>query len=94
MPIIKKHQTVMDFAAQHGGSLDTIFIIALKNGISISALPTPGTELAVPETELADSKVVATYKANGLTIATDLNLLSKPKGGINYMQIGNDFKVS
>lgn len=94
MPNIKKHQTLMDFAAQHGGTLDTIFAIAVGNGISISALPAPGTLLLVPETDSANKKVVAAYIANGLTIATDLNLLSKPKGGINYMQIGNDFKVS
>lgn len=91
MPIIKRHQTFADFVTQHAGSMNDMFNVALLNGISISDQPLPGTAMQVVASDL---KVTAFYIKSGLDITGGLPVGPNINGGIGYMQIGNDFKVS
>jgi hypothetical protein len=90
MPIIKKHQTTLDFVTQYSGALDGLFTMALLNGISITSEPAPGTNLQV---EVVDLKTVKYYATSGLDVQSN-GITNVRPGGIGYMQIGNDFKVS
>ena len=91
MPIIKKHQTFADFVTQQAGSMNEMFNVALSNGISISDQPDPGTALEVVASDL---KVTAFFIKSELNIAGAVPVGVTILGGIGYMQIGNDFKVS
>lgn len=91
MRIIKKHQTLADFVAQHAGSMNAMFEVALLNNISISTQPRPGTDLFV---NVNDIGVATYYIKSGLDIAGPYSIPKIAPGGIGYMQIQNDFKVS
>lgn len=90
--IIKRHQTFFDFVTQHAGSMEVVFVSASLNGIGITDDVEPGSELAISASNLF---VVNSYIRGGLEVSTnfDLDNVVWP-GGIGYMQIGNDFKVS
>lgn len=87
------NQTPVDLALQATGSIETWFDVAQLNGLSITDNLTPGVSYIVPETIIDKQAVVAfsgTHKpASGLS-----NMTFKKPGGIGFMQIGNDFKVS
>lgn len=91
MPIIKKHQTHLDFIAQHCGDMQGAWALIAANGISITGDPSPGMRLTVPE--IAAPKVV-TYFANEKIDLATLDNAEGNAGGIGFMQIGNDFIVS
>ena len=46
---VKDGQTMADIAIQEFGSWEAMVAIAQKNGISITEIPEPGTELTLPE---------------------------------------------
>lgn len=87
MPVLRKHQTLFDFTAQHCGGMDAVFIMAQQNGIGITDTVAAGTSLEVMVT---DKKVVADFLRNGLVIATAYNLPVIPTGGIGFMRIKPD----
>lgn len=90
--VLKKYQTTLDFSTQYFGTAEALFLMANLNGIAITDEPAPGTQLV---TETVDLKVVTAYRLNGLDITTAINYdPSIIYGGIGYMQIQNDFKVS
>lgn len=88
--VLKQRQTVVDFACQYSGTMESLFELALLNGVSLTQDVAPGTALkAVP----VDLKTVDYYAASVLDIVTDKTVNTMP-GGIGYMQIGSSFKVS
>lgn len=90
--IIKRHQTFFDFVLQHAGSMAAVFECASSNGIGITDDVEPGTELAISAIDLF---VVNSYKRGGFEVSTNFEKDNgSVPGGIDYMQIGNDFKVS
>lgn len=91
MPVIKKHQTTLDFAAQHAGAAEAAFDIALINGIGITDEPTPGTDLL--PVGIFDDRVAAFYQETGLVIATKTKA-NDVLAGIGYWIINVNFKVS
>jgi hypothetical protein len=90
MPIIKKHQSILDFATQYAGTAEALFDLAMMNGIGITDETAPGIELL---SYVSESTVVNAFIKSGLDIAGLIAIAAEP-GGIGYMQIENDFKVS
>jgi len=88
--IIKKHQTLADFATQHGGSIESLYDIAMVNGISMTAEVEAGTELTVV---VKVQGVVNSLARSGSEVTTVIGS-EELKGGIGYMQIDNDFIVT
>lgn len=60
MPIIKKHQTLIDFTIQHTGSAEALFTVALANGKNITDDIAPGTLLIATDT--VDTTVIKFFK--------------------------------
>lgn len=88
-------QNLFDIALQETGSIDTVFAIAVANGINITDEIPPGTELVIPEVE-GNADVYRYYRANNLRPAsgsiqaTEIEILE----GIDYWYIEMDFIVS
>lgn len=89
--VVKKHQEITDFTTQHAGSLSSLFEVALLNGMSITDNVNAGSVLKV---NASDLKVIKYYKTRLLDIVNTPKANTIQPGGIGYMQIGNDFKVS
>ena len=87
---IQQHQTLLDFAVQHAGDLQGLFQIAGDNGIGVTDAPAPGAVLQV-EVEKIE---VAGFFADAVDQPTTRPEAQRLPGGIGYMQIGNNFKVS
>ncbi len=92
MPIIKKHQNIVDFTTQQAGSVEALFAVAVLNGISITGNVEPGTLLKIAAP--LDKKVVADLIKYEVDIVSDQVVEAAIQGGIGFMQIGNDFIVS
>lgn len=89
--IVKQGQTLWDVAIQHCGSADAAFSIARLNNISLTSMPTPGTDLIVPGVQ--NKLVVNYYTNNAIVPATGSNSINTTGEGIGYWIIGNDFIV-
>ena len=97
MVTVLHNQSLLDFAIQHTGSVDNAFAIAKENGLAVSDVLTPGTELIIPESIENDSAVLNYYVAKKVQPATALTAVVNEdirQRGIGYMQIGRSFKVS
>lgn len=91
MPVIKERQTITDLAVQYAGDASAAPDIALANGLSITSDVMPGTEIIIPN--VVNQEVVLFFKINKQAPAMKTDKANKP-GGIGYMQMGTDFKVS
>lgn len=89
--IVQDRQTLLDIALQYCGDFASAIEIARLNGLALSDDPTPGTELQLPD--VANARVVANFKALGISPATALNDGDLP-GGLGYLIVGEDFRVS
>ncbi|UPK68131.1 hypothetical protein [Chitinophaga filiformis] len=93
---VKPHQCLMDLSMQQKGSINAMFDFAMANGISITDDLTSGSALWVPDVEVIDRRTLLTLKeelvipANGYTVEDEAAI----KGGIGYMGIQMDFRVS
>ena len=93
MPIIKRHQTLLDFAVQHAGSVEALLPVAQLAGISPTEEVAPGTLLQAGN--VLDIKVVAFFTGTNDEIATNFVFQEPPRlEGIGYWIISLDFKVS
>lgn len=87
MPIIKRHQTLLDFATQQVGSAEGLAGIALDNDLSITEDVAGGT--ALNANDVIDTKVAAQLATQD--IASKDN---EAQGvGIDYWRIGIDFEI-
>jgi hypothetical protein len=93
---VKPHQCLLDLSMQLKGSIGALFDFAIANGISITDDLISGSTLWVPDTEIIDRRTFQTLRdesiipSNAYT-AEDLVAI---KGGIGYMGIQVDFRVS
>lgn len=90
MAVIKKHQNTTDLVAQHYGTMESLFDMAVANDISITEDVQPGDEITTAPVE---KNVTNYYTQTGLDIASaplepDVNY-PKPNGGIGFMKITN-----
>lgn len=86
---INKHQTLLDFSTQVGGSIEAWFEISALNNLSPTEDVAPGTGL---QSIITNSKNAAFFIHKQITSFVDY--LATQHGGIGYMQIGNNFKVN
>jgi hypothetical protein len=89
MAILKKNQTLLDFAVQFGGDTSDWLAVALANGLSLTDEVAPGTELAV----VSNTARVTNYLMKSEVDITG-GAFRNDLGGIGYMQIGTNFRVS
>jgi hypothetical protein len=90
MPLIKKHQTLLDFATQYEGAADGTAQTAILNGIGITEDMPPATQLQAAD--IANQRNVANIQQQGLEFATKDNF--QIGAGIAFWRIGIDFKIS
>jgi len=90
--IVKDFQTLLDVAVQEMGSVDSVFDLARLNDISITDALQSGQQILLPDAP-ADEYIVNEFETKQLFPAT-ADKDSDKKGGIGYMGIGIDFKVS
>jgi hypothetical protein len=89
--IIRKHQCLVDIALQECGHCTALFELALLNGLSLTEIVAPGVMLQRPA--VYDAQVVKDYEQRAIEPATLDDETAIP-GGIGYMGIGINFKVS
>jgi hypothetical protein len=86
---IKRHQTLADFVTQQSGDLQEWVNMCMQNGISVTDEIPPGTNISVAVT---NRKTRNYFIRKGREISTMPGKELLP-GGIDYMQIGNDFRI-
>lgn len=93
---IKPHQCLLDIAMQTKGGIDTLFEFANANELSITDNLIPGKYLLVPDVEVTDKRVFQYLRDNGIFPANAFTAEDDAaiKGGIGYMGIQIDFRVS
>lgn len=93
---ILHNQSLLDIAIQHTGSVENAFEFAVQNGLSVSNELVAGNGLFIPGDIAFENDILNYYtskKINPATAFTELN--DAPQiGGIGYMRIGGNFKVS
>lgn len=89
---VKDYQTVFDIAVQEMGSVDAAFNLARINGISVTTLLQSGELLLLPEP--ANKYVANEYAIREYKTATADKISDQVRGGIGFMGISIDFKVS
>lgn len=90
---VKDGQTLFDIAVQSLGSVDRVFDLAQLNGLGISDELVSGQVLLLPDVDFDDGDVVDKFEDTWYPASGD-GENEKPPGGIGYMQIGTNFKVS
>lgn len=93
---VKPHQCLLDLSMQLKGSINALFDFAMANGISVTDDLTSGSTLWAPDTEIIDRRTYQTLRdekvipSNAYTAEDEAAI----KGGIGYMGIQIDFRVS
>ena len=86
-------QWLGDVAIKHIGSIEGLFELSLKNGISPTGNLKPGTEL-IPS-QIINERIVSYFKRNGINPATsDTGSAQAISRGIGYMRVNIDFIVT
>lgn len=89
----KEKQTLFDIAVQYLGKVDAVFTIALLNELSITDVLESGQALVIPLPEFEELETVEFFKRPWYPASGDLGY-PPILGGIGYMQISTNFKVS
>lgn len=90
------NQSLLDFAIQRTGTLESLFQLAVTNGISITDELETGKFLVLPEDVIKDIDVLAYYNEKGIQPATAITAEETelvPSLGIGSMAIGSTFIV-
>lgn len=96
MITILHNQSLLDLAVQHTGAVESVFAIAVANGLSLTDDLPAGAEIQLPDNVNKDSDVLNYYSAKRLQPATAVILPPEAERleGIGYWVIQTDFKVS
>lgn len=89
---VEQGQCLIDVTLAGCGDLESIFSLAQLNGISITDDVEFGSEIATPA--VPQPGIVNYYLQRNYKPATGFTPDQIEKGGIGYMQIGANFKVS
>ena len=92
------NQSILDLAIQHTGSVENAFAFAIANGISVSDELISGSEMIIPDVK-QNRDILNYYTSKTIRPATDITDAvtgdtPEELGGIGYMEIGRNFKVS
>ena len=92
---ILHHQSLLDLAIQHTGSVENAFILALQNGKSLTDDLVAGEQLSLKNTK-NNKDILNYYQSKKLQPATAVTQLPEIERleGIGYWVIQTDFKVS
>ena len=94
--VVLHHQSFLDLAIQHTGSVENAFILALSNGKSLTDDLVAGEQLTLKNTK-NNKDILSYYQSKKLQPATGASHTggsSLQLQGIGYWVISNDFKVS
>ena len=94
--VVLHHQSFLDLAIQHTGSVENAFLLALSNGKSLTDDLTAGEQLSL-ENAQNNKDILSYYQSKKLQPATGASHTggsSLQLQGIGYWVISNDFKVS
>lgn len=90
----RARQTTIDIAMQQHGSAEEIFTVAALNGISITDDLRAGDLVQYSEVTVTDvAEYFRKYGPKGTFPASAINTIKRP-GGIDFMGIGIDFRIS
>ena len=94
--IVLSNQSLLDIAIQHTGSVENSFEFAVQNGISVSDELVSGNDLFIPGDIAFDNDILNYYTSKKIRPATAFTEQNDAPqlGGIGYMRIGVNFKVS
>ena len=95
--VVLHHQSFLDLAIQHTGSVENAFILALQNGKSLTDDLESGEALNLEPTTINQNKdILSYYQSKKLQPATAVILPPEAERleGIGYWVIQTDFKVS
>lgn len=90
---VKDYQNLFDLACQEIGSVDAAFDLARINDLAITDDLVSGQMILLPDAPV-DEYVVNEFKTKKLFPATSDKGNENVRGGIGFMGIGIDFKVS
>lgn len=93
---VYERQSMLDVAVQHLGGVESVFDLALSNGLSITDDLNPNDSLIGCES-VASLDIVEYFSNRGVvpfTAPTAYDLEHHPVGGINFMGVESDFIVS
>lgn len=83
-------QSLLDISVQTAGSVESVFGLAAKNGLSVTDSIEAGTETSdVPEA--ANGPVADYFRAKNLRPATGFNREDNFSGGIGFMAVEINF---
>lgn len=88
---VREGQTLWDIAIQESGSIEAAFELAELNGLSVTDDLIANQVLTTAT--IRDSEIVTFFSSKNRKPASAIGKKVRP-GGIDYMQIGNDFKVN
>ena len=94
--VVLHHQSLLDLAVQHTGSVENAFILALQNGKSLTDDLVAGEQLYLENTK-NNKDILSYYQSKKLQPATGVSRTGDSSfqlRGIGYWVISNDFKVS
>ena len=94
--IVLHHQSLLDLAVQHTGSVENAFLLALQNGKSLTDDLVAGEQLSLKNTK-NNKDILSYYQSKKLQPATGMSYTggsSLQLQGIGYWVISNDFKIS
>lgn len=64
-------QNLIDVSMQHYGSAEAITELCIDNNLDVGQELNPGTELIIDEAHIIDKRLVAYYKSNKVTVASE-----------------------
>ena len=94
--VVLHHQSLLDLAVQHTGSVENAFILALQNGKSLTDDLVAGEQLDLENTK-NNKDILSYHQSKKLQPATGVSRTGDSSfqlRGIGYWVISNDFKVS
>lgn len=92
--IVEGGQTILDVSVQEYGTLESLFQMHQDNGLTeFPAVLSPGQMIAI-NSDYESPDPIATKLLQANKPATGGVVSYVRPGGIGYMQIGTDFKVS
>lgn len=91
---IYHNQSLLDFAIQHTGDIESLFDFAKENNLCITDSLTAGEQLIVPDTTSKDIDILNYYTNKKILPASAIKILQEETGkGIGYMKVGSTFIV-
>lgn len=94
---VYERQSMLDVAVQHSGGIESVFDLALMNGLSITADLNPYDTLLECES-VVDSDLVDYYSNKGIVPSTAITATDIAQTiadeGVEFWTIGEDFIVS